>query len=304
MEKRFRLRTKKLFLTYPKCSISKENALEILTKVLPNFKTYCIAEEEHKDGTAHLHAFIEFKNPETFNNHSFADLEGNHGSYESARNRKNSLKYICKDGRFISNLSNIEIQEITRVSEEEAAKMLLNDDSITEVIEKRPALLFKYTQIKTSIEAFKERRNRKSEEEPLVEEIPNSLGLRLLVDTDNKQCHHWVWSREPNRGKTTGLVEKALQLPNSILYDPRSVYHDAQESTQYVIIDEMCKGQMKAQQLNKMCDGTASYRKFMKGEIRLRSKPIIIVCSNFSIEEVFPIMFKPVSARFIEINID
>ncbi len=62
--KRFRIRTKKLFLTYPQVP-SVENIEEQFVKVLKNkFKNnsmkYFVCKEEHKDGNPHIHAYLEF----------------------------------------------------------------------------------------------------------------------------------------------------------------------------------------------------------------------------------------------------
>jgi len=45
------------FLTYPHCTVSKEEALAHFES---HFKVaeYVIAREEHKDGTPHLHVFL------------------------------------------------------------------------------------------------------------------------------------------------------------------------------------------------------------------------------------------------------
>lgn len=57
-EGKFRLNAKKLFLTYPKCSITKEAALEQLKLKLKGITKILVAHELHKDGTDHLHAYI------------------------------------------------------------------------------------------------------------------------------------------------------------------------------------------------------------------------------------------------------
>lgn len=57
-EGKFRLNAKKLFLTYPKCSITKEEALEQLKAKLKHISKILVAHELHKDGTDHLHVYI------------------------------------------------------------------------------------------------------------------------------------------------------------------------------------------------------------------------------------------------------
>ena len=52
-----RIRAKGWFLTYPKCDVTPQAALEYLKEKF-TIEEYVIAQEEHKDGTLHLHAFI------------------------------------------------------------------------------------------------------------------------------------------------------------------------------------------------------------------------------------------------------
>lgn len=60
---------------------------------------------------------------------------------------------------------------------------------------------------------------------------------------------------------------------------------------------------MKAQSLNTLCDGFYKFRIFLGGEITLSEKPLVVICSNFSILEVFPYMSTLVYARFNEIDV-
>lgn len=51
-----------------------------------------------------------------------------------------------------------------------------------------------------------------------------------------------------------------------------------------------------------MCDGT--YRYPIKGITAIKmNKPLVIVCSNMSIEEAYPNKYEFVKARFREFNI-
>jgi len=51
------IRAKGWFLTYPKCDVTPQAALEYL-KEKHTITEYVIAQEQHQDGTNHLHAFI------------------------------------------------------------------------------------------------------------------------------------------------------------------------------------------------------------------------------------------------------
>lgn len=54
---KFRLSATSLFLTYPQCAVSKEDALRQLKEIVPVEKAL-VAEEAHEDGTPHVHAYL------------------------------------------------------------------------------------------------------------------------------------------------------------------------------------------------------------------------------------------------------
>ncbi len=91
------------FLTYPQCKHSKEDLLAHLTSLGKGLSNYVICRELHESGDPHLHAFAKFDDGVTWD---FAkkgfDLKENHGSYEPARSWKHVIKYVRKDGDYIS----------------------------------------------------------------------------------------------------------------------------------------------------------------------------------------------------------
>lgn len=103
MSRQFRLHSRQLFLTWPKCSLSKENVLEILMTKLDIVK-YIIAEELHENGDSHIHAYIKCEKPTDITNPHKLDIEGIHGKYESCRNFHAVRNYCKKDNNYISNI--------------------------------------------------------------------------------------------------------------------------------------------------------------------------------------------------------
>jgi len=108
--KRFRIRTKKLFLTYPQVP-NVENVEEQFVRVLENkFKNsqmkYFVCKEKHKDGNPHIHVYIEFGAKEEIQSREKLHVEivGSdeqtklcEGKYEAVRNTEKTLSYITKD---------------------------------------------------------------------------------------------------------------------------------------------------------------------------------------------------------------
>nr|AFD63082.1 replication associated protein [Tobacco yellow dwarf virus-A] len=102
--KSFRLQTKYVFLTYPRCSSSAENLRDFLWDKLSSFAIFfiAIATELHQDGTPHLHCLIQLDKRSNIRDPSFFDLEGNHPNIQPAKNSEQVLEYISKDGNVIT----------------------------------------------------------------------------------------------------------------------------------------------------------------------------------------------------------
>nr|APT69202.1 RepA [Chickpea chlorotic dwarf virus] len=96
----FRLQSKYVFLTYPKCSSQRDALFEFLWEKLTPFIIFFlgVATELHQDGTTHYHALIQLDKRPHIKDPSFFDFEGNHPYIQPARNSKQVLDYISKDG--------------------------------------------------------------------------------------------------------------------------------------------------------------------------------------------------------------
>nr|CRI68489.1 Replication protein [Pepper huasteco yellow vein virus] len=106
LPKRFRLNAKNYFLTYPQCSISKEEALaQIQNLSTPVNKKYIkICKEYHEDGQPHLHVLIQFEGKYQCTNNRFFDLVSStrsahfHPNIQGAKSSSDVKTYIDKDG--------------------------------------------------------------------------------------------------------------------------------------------------------------------------------------------------------------
>nr|WAE42184.1 MAG: replication associated protein [Cressdnaviricota sp.] len=110
--KKFRLSAKRIFLTYPRCDLTKEQVLEFLkTKGL--IVCYYIAVEEHKtityddwhvDGLpigTHLHIAVQFATKINTTDQRFFDTKGFHPNVQSTRSWHNVVSYVIKGGDYI-----------------------------------------------------------------------------------------------------------------------------------------------------------------------------------------------------------
>ena len=95
----FRFSASTIFLTYPQCTLTKE---ELLTElyVLFDVKEYCIALELHSDGHPHLHAFLKLQSKINRTVCTFADVQGYHPNITAPRSVKAVVEYIEKVSDF------------------------------------------------------------------------------------------------------------------------------------------------------------------------------------------------------------
>lgn len=108
-EKQFRLRTKKLLLTYPKYAteppdveVVKARLLELCGK--SGIPEVCIgglvAREQHADGTWHIHAVLDYEQPTAINEPRVFDLGDRHPNMQGVRSYSAVLRYTSKDGEY------------------------------------------------------------------------------------------------------------------------------------------------------------------------------------------------------------
>lgn len=105
-------------MTYPRCSVTPENALPQLLEALPDLADYAIAVENHADGGLHLHAFLRASEGKLLRvNHArLLDLDDGsktyHPNLESARQPESWLAYIGKEGPLFSNMPRSELERM------------------------------------------------------------------------------------------------------------------------------------------------------------------------------------------------
>nr|QHA25058.1 replication-associated protein [Soybean blistering mosaic virus] len=104
--KRFRISSKNYFITYPKCSLSKQEALSQLQALnTPTNKKFIkICRELHENGEPHLHVLIQFEGKFVCTNQRLFDLVSSsrsahfHPNIQGAKSSSDVKSYIDKDG--------------------------------------------------------------------------------------------------------------------------------------------------------------------------------------------------------------
>lgn len=258
------------FLTFPHCPVPKETALGIYkVRFGDDMVDWVIAEEKHKDGSPHLHAFIKFAQRHRVKKDTF-DIAGYHGNYQAAKSWQAVIGYCIKEKGKENYISKYNI---------DAAKHKQNKHLTVEDFEVDPLILLQSRKLPPlSLNNFL--RNRESYRTLVAKKNhKRELGSPL-----KKKRHEWLYG-DSNTGKTTllrqemeGEEDNWFQIPPNNdwtgYYDQEHLWYD-----EYV-------GQLKISELNRICDGGAKMNT-KGGTVTLANDVIVHIISNYSIEECY-----------------
>lgn len=301
----YRLRTNHLFLTYPKCPLSPERVMESLKKKFEKkvIRYVVVAQEYHGDGTLHIHALVILGTALDTVNARFADIDGYHGNYRSAKYPVAVERYVKKGGSYLTHGSRDVLREAKSKDKKELISLKLateicNGHRVSSLISKpiyrsycltRTRALLQYQDLVLSANIV---------EMPPLPKIKSALeGNALLVSN---------WLLENFSGRP-----KALRSPQLYLYGPPRMgktlfcqvlssskktyfpsigekYFDGyDDSYELIVFDEGLESHPLTEILQ-ILDGQRMrlpqrYQAFMK----TKNVPVII-CSNLPPEERYP----------------
>ena len=259
-------RAKGWFLTYPHCPVEKEIALGVYkARFGESLVDWVVAEEKHKDGSPHLHAFVQFDKKTTVYGDTF-DLQAFHGEYQPAKSWQCVIRYCTKDGNYISK-NNVE-----------AGIRKQNKHLTVEDFSSDPLDLLEQGKLNPlSLNNFL--RNR---------ETYRSLLARKVHRQDNsplkKKRHEWLYGPS-NTGKSTILKEEMAGEEDNWFQIPPNNDWTGYYNQEHLYYDEYT-GQLKMSELNRICDGGAKVN--TKGSTVTLAKDVIVhIVSNYSMEECY-----------------
>lgn len=275
---KFSITAKGWFLTYPKCDLDKEQAMQLLMAKRPDVERCIVSSEKHKDGSKHLHAYVQLANRFSCKNARFWDIQGFHGNYAAAKSFYAVSKYIIKDGDYCQWGMDAKAEVESRKGHKKIlGEKLIKGAELVEVVEENPQLLFEYERLSKGLAAFKrDRACLNAKKVPLHKEIL-------------KKRHNWIWGPS-NSGKTT-MLRKILSHKGYGTDDDRTFQIPTNNdwvgylNQKYLWIDEF-KGQLTIQELNRICDGRSKVN-IKGGTAILRDDVEVLIISNFSISECY-----------------
>lgn len=259
-----RVRVKGWFCTWPKCPIGKAACLEELQSKFA-IEEYVICEEEHKDQTLHLHAFLKMAKKIEWKEDLF-DVAGYHGNYQPAKSWQAVKEYVKKDGNYISNI-NQEVFTGKHCSKIKKEDLLRDIDDVLDNGLITPMQVANFYKNAMTYKMLQQKRQK----------MPDKLP--------EKKRHLWFYGAS-NTGKTYKIREMMKETGEDNWFQiPTNNDWIGYNGEKYLYIDEF-KGQLSVQMLNALCDG--NYKVNVKGGSTWIGWDIqVIICSNYSIRDCY-----------------
>lgn len=293
----FRMYGMNYILTFPQCDTKKETAVERLEqKWKDDLQGYIVCEEQHKDGTPHLHVFLRFKKRKQFKTCDCFDfITGQHGSYEVCRSATKSIQYVTKAGNYVAKGVDVEKTKKEKIGDK-VAKLIDEGKSLAEVKEEERGYFLvnkrKIEEYQTWVECEKAKKSKLAWVPPPYQDYTDA----------NKQIAEWLCKNirvtrpfkapqlfitgKPNLGKTSLIAWLSKFLSVYPFPMEEEFYDQYSDDYDLVVMDEF-KGQKKITFLNEFLQGsTMSIRK--KGSQGIKNKNIpVIILSNLTLETCY-----------------
>lgn len=119
--------------------------------------TYVIAQEEHKDGKDHIHAYFGLASRINYRKHDKLDaLAGKHGNYQTCRSPKNVMQYCIKeDQNWLANFDVVaKIAAMTSKRKYVGTELLKGKRKLTELVDEDPSLLYDLPHYQRALNAY------------------------------------------------------------------------------------------------------------------------------------------------------
>lgn len=258
-----RCQAKGWFCTWPKCPIGKEMALAELQEKFV-LDEYVICQEEHKDGTTHLHAFLKLPKKKLFRSDLF-DISGYHGNYQPAKSWHAVIAYVKKDGDYISNIS---VENAMKKQSKMKKEDLLRE--VDDVLDEGLITPLQVSSFYKNAQVYK---------------MLQSKRVMPPEKMPAKKRHIWFYGAS-NTGKTYKLREMMVQTGFDNWFQiPGNNDWVGYSGQKYIYMDEF-KGQLSIQMLNSLCDGNFKVNT-KGGSAWIPWEVQVIICSNYSIRDCY-----------------
>ncbi|UAU47039.1 Rep [Chicken proventriculitis-associated circular virus 30] len=302
----WRLQAKNLYLTYPQCHTTKEALLQnSIKKFGEALKWIVISEEEHLDGTPHLHVSLALST--MYASRVPTDLDclvessshpqGKHGNYQATRGIKKNLEYVTKKGKYLTH-GDIDLAAIMAKKGsvyQPIIEELMNGKTPDEIFKAYPLEYFSkrkeiegfhHTYLRVRGESQKPKLkavNLRGPSCPVLQQLHNWLKQNLVmldIAKRTPRMKHLYLCGPPGMGKSHLLNQLRDKLR---VYDcPAEQWNDSYADGIYdlIVFDEF-QGHKAINQMNTITDGypTPLIRRGTHPYLKQDKLPVII-CAN------------------------
>lgn len=261
----FNIRSKSWFLTYPKCSLTKEDCLAILQSKGRAIKGGVISRELHEDGTPHLHVYLLLEKEYNCKNQKFWDLETYHGNYQQAKSLTAVVKYIKKDGDILEfgDISWTEKLNSQKEHRRYLGKRIINGEPLRDIINDDPSLIFGLRHLTQDIHSWK----------------------CISTDMLDKPDVRGIWIYGPPR---VGKSHFVRAQESDLFLKSQNKWWDGYSFEKAVLIDDFDKqGTCLSHHLKIWSDRYACSGEVKGGHVPLNYDRFYIT-SNYSIDDLYP----------------
>lgn len=318
--KGYRYCAKTFYFTYPKCDTSPEEALGKLQEMGINWAV--VGQEQHQDGTNHLHMCGNWQKKRNIRDpHFFDSICGQHGNYQSMKNKRGCIEYCTKDGKYVQH--GIDVKKFIEKSKPKEKI----GDHVVKLIEEgakrqdiRKAYPGYYLIHRNNVQSLIAEIEQDNQEAPTSFDCPeadeslegwklveNWLFENILKAREHKKPQLWLYG-PPGAGKSHMLSELRKRLR---VYDlSPDKWDDEYDDDNYdIIVGDEYKGQKTLTYLNRISEGTHMplLRRCRAPYMKKDNKPLII-CSNLPIDQTYDkcqqVYRDALHARFLEVRVN
>lgn len=287
-KRKFRLNAKNLFLTWPKNNVDAGTILNRITDKfgIDNISYVCVSEEEHEDGSPHLHAVVCLKKPCDIRNVATLDeVGGKHGNYQSARNVKQVFDYVRKGGNFVE--KGTPPQVCLQKKSDLFAQSLRSGSSLEQVEELDPAYFMLNLKKLTEYQTFIAMKKQKMLQRPCpLVHTEWKTSFEVGFSRTFKQKQYWIHG-PPNTGKTSFILNLIQHGFRGFIIPTNNDFADWDDNAyDFAYIDEF-KGALTIQFLNEFLQGSPMRLNAKFGSRQKNINIPVFILSNFEPAQVF-----------------
>jgi len=226
-----RINSSQLFLTYPQCVVTAQQVIANAWLAWPNtLENYCVATEQHQDGTDHLHCYFKLSTKIDLRNFAILDqIGGKHGNYQGCRSTKKVLEYITKGCVYTSDFDvQAQIFAMTNKKKFIGEHILKHGKSPQSLVDLEPAYFMDLPNIVRALDTYR----------------------MLSTKRRNHAMEILIFLGEPGTGKSRQVMEN---WPDAYWLDHPGKWWPNYKNEETVVIDEFT-GWLTYEYILRLCD--------------------------------------------------